>query len=174
MLTPSDIYVLVGLAVWRDLRWTFRELAARLDVPVPFVQRALKRAEAAGLYKHESRQVHLANFAEFLVHAIRFVAPAKLGEVVAGVPTAWAAAPLSTRIVSTDSLPPVWPSASGRVRGQALEPLNEAAVRASAHDPTFAEALAVVDALRAGDVRVRLAAADVIYERFGRPLPVAE
>jgi len=162
VVNPADIYVLVGLSAFDRPTWTYRELGNQLDVPVPLVQRALKRSSDAGLYEPTAKRVHLANFEEFLVHAVRFVAPARLGEVVPGVPAAWGAPPMSSLIVeSADALPPVWPLPSGRVRGQALRPLHESAVLAALQHPELAELLAVVDSLRAGDVRVRAVAADV-------------
>jgi hypothetical protein len=161
VVSPSDIYVLAGLVARGDDAWTYRDLAKRLDVPLPLVQRALKRAAAANLYRPEAKAVHLPNFEEFLLHAIRFAAPARLGEVVPGVPAAWAASPMSSWIrESGDELPPVWPFAAGKVRGQALPPLHAAAITASLDDRRLGELLSVIDSLRVGDVRVRSVAED--------------
>lgn len=170
MLHPSDIYVLCGLLVADD-GWTYRELARELGLPHPLVQRALQRAEEAGLYASESRQVHRANLEEFLLHGLRFLAPVKLGGVVPGVPAAWAAPPVSRVIRESGDLPPVWPAAEGRVRGQALTPLHKAAVKAAEDMPQLGELLAIVDSLRAGDIRVRSVAADMLTQRM-RAQPV--
>jgi len=165
MLASSDIYVLVGLSCVDSESWTYRSLAEYLRVPVSLVQRSLRRAAESGLYLPASRTVHRPNLGEFLVHAGRFVAPARLGAVVPGVPAAWAAPPLSSLIVeSGDELPPVWPSANGRVRGQALEPLHAAAPAAASLHAELAELLAVVDSLRAGDLRVRTVAGRVVAD----------
>jgi DNA-binding transcriptional MocR family regulator len=171
MLQPSDIYVLCGLLAADDRSWTYRELASQLGVPHPLVQRALQRAEKAELYSSESRSVHRPNMEEFLLHGLRFLAPAKLGGVVPGVPAAWAAPPVSRVIRESGDLPPVWPTAQGRVRGQALPPLHEAAVEAADKLPRLGELLAIVDSLRAGDVRVRTVAADMLTDTL-RALPV--
>lgn len=156
MIRPGDIYVLAGL-LSHEGDWTFRDLAAELRVPHPIVQRALARAAESGLYSDAQRTVHLPHFEEFALHALRFVAPASLGPIVPGVPAAWAAPPMSELIRSSgNEPPPVWPAAHGRVvRGQALEPLHEAAVEAAQARPEFAELLALLDSLRAGDLRVR-------------------
>src|SRR2546426_5483111 len=151
MLQQSDIYVLCGLVAADDPSWTYRDLAKRLGVPHALVQRGLARAQEAGLYSAESRRVHRPNLEEFLPHGLRFVAPAKLGGVVPGVPAAWAAPPVSRRIRESGDLPPVWPTAEGRVRGQALAPLHESAVSAVERFPRLGELLAIVDSLRAGD-----------------------
>lgn len=171
MVQPADIYVLCGLITNDHDAWTYRELARDLGVPHPLVQRALKRAETAGLYLGDSKRIHRANVEEFLVHAVRFVAPAKLGSVVPGVPAAWAAPPVSSVIRESGDLPPVWPSALGRVRGQALPPLHDAAVSAVDRIPRLGELLAIVDSLRAGDIRVRSVAAEMLAKTL-RPDPV--
>lgn len=164
MLHPADIYVLSGLIVADDRSWTYRELGNQLGVPHALVQRALQRAEEAELYSSESRSVHRPNLEEFLLHSLRFLAPAKLGRVVPGVRAAWAAAPMSRVIHESGDLPPVWPAANGQVRGQALPPLHEAAVATVEDLPKLGELLAIVDSLRAGDVRVRAAAAKMLPE----------
>lgn len=168
MLQPSDIYVLCGLVAAADGSWTYRELAKQLGVPHPLVQRALQRAEEAELYSSDSRSVHRPNLEEFLLHGLRFLAPAKLGRVVPGVPAAWAAPPVSRVIRESGDLPPVWPSANGRVRGEALPPLHEAAIAAVEDLPRLGELLAIVDSLRAGDVRVRSVAAKMLVELLSR------
>ncbi len=170
MVNPGDIYVLAGLVASDREHWTYRGLAAELDVPLPFVQRALKRSAEAGLYDPELRRVRLPNFEEFLLHAVRYVAPARLGEVVPGVPAAWAAEPVSSEIREPGSaLPPVWPSAVGRVRGQAIDPLHKGAVSAAERNPRLSAILAIIDSLRAGNARVRsVAAALVRDELLGR------
>ena len=164
MLQTADIYVLCGIVAGDGGSWTYRELAGRLGVPHALVQRALRRGDEADLYSSESRSVHRGNLEEFLVHGLRFLAPAKLGRVVPGVPAAWAAAPMSRKIRESGDLPPVWPAANGRVRGQALPPLHEAAVAAAEEFPRLGELLAIVDSLRAGDVRVRTVAAEMLSE----------
>ena len=172
MLQPSDIYVLCGVVAAGDSSWTYRELASRLGVPHALVQRALQRGEEADLYSSASRSVHRANLEEFILHGLRFLAPAKLGRVVSGVPAAWAAAPVSRRIRETGDLPPVWPAAKGRVRGQALAPLHDAAAGAVEDFPALGELLAIVDSLRAGDVRVRSVAGPMLMQALSaQPVP---
>jgi hypothetical protein len=171
MLQPSDIYVLCGLVAAVDPSWTYRELAKQLAVPHATIQRALRHAEEADLYSGDTRNVQRWNFEEFLLHGLRFLTPAKLGAVVPGIPAAWAAPPVSRRIHESGDLPPVWPAANGRVRGQALPPLHEAAVSAVEDFPRLGELLAIVDSLRAGDVRVRSVAAKMLVETLsGQPV----
>jgi hypothetical protein len=162
------MYVLAGL-LSHSGEWSYRSLAERLRVPHTVVQRALIRAEGAGLYSPVRRAVHLPHFEEFGLHAIRFVVPAHLGALVSGVPAAWAADPMAEKIrSSSDEPPPVWPYAQGEVRGQAIEPLHRAAPEAVAAWPELGEMLALLDSLRAGDARVRDVAGDLFSERLRR------
>jgi hypothetical protein len=164
MISPTDLYVLVGALSTEGKAWTLRDLAATLHVDHTLVHRALKRAENAGLYRASARQVNLANFEELTIHAARFIAPARLGELTRGVPAAWAAEPISEIIHQASEPPPVWPSARGTIRGQALQPLHPAAVEASQDAPALARLLSIVDSLRAGDVRVRKVAASALRD----------
>ena len=54
----------------------------------------------------------------------------------------------------------------GEVRGIALEPLHASATEIARRAPALAERLALVDALRLGDVRVRELAARLLHERL--------
>lgn len=162
MIKDSDIYVLGGLLA-NDEAWSYRSLAERLRAPHPVVQRALGRAKAVGLYSPDRREVHRPHFEEFALHALRFVAPVRLGALVPGVPAAWAAAPMASAIHSSgDEPPPVWPHARGQVRGQAIEPLHPAAAEAAEDWPELGEVLALLDSLRAGDARARQVAGDLL------------
>jgi hypothetical protein len=154
MVKSPDIYVLAGL-IAEDEQWTYRSLAERLKIPHSAVQRALARAQEADLYSGERRQVHAPHFEEFAIHALRFVAPAQLGALVPGIPAAWGAEPMVEAIRSSGEPPPVWPRARGKVRGQAIEPLHQAAPEAVEDWPELGETLALLDSLRAGDARVR-------------------
>ena len=130
MVKGPDIYVLAGLLA-EDGEWSYRSLAERLHVPHASVQRALRRAEGAGLYSGERREVHIPHFEEFAIHALRFVAPTRLGPLCPGGcrrrgrRSRW---PVPIR--SSEEPPPVWPYARAKVRGQAIEPLHPAAPEA--------------------------------------------
>ena len=174
MLRPADIYVLLGVAAHDDGAFTYRELASELGIPHAQVQRSLDRAAAAGLYLSDRHDVHRANLEEFLIHALRYIAPASLGAVAAGVPAAWATEPLSARISGDDDLPPVWPSAHGHVRGRSLEPLHPAAVDAVHKSLQLAHLLSLADALRAGDARIRREAKDLLPAELRRSAPAGQ
>jgi len=166
MLQPSDVVVLFALMSQHDA-WTLRSLADRLGVQHSKVQRALDRLAEAGLYDPDRRQVIAHAAEEFIEHALRYLHPAREGPVVRGVPTAWAASPLKSEISSGD-LPPVWPDPRSKVRGQAVEPLDESLPRLVRRWPEVAELAALADALRLGDARSRAAAQRHLRKRFAR------
>jgi DNA-binding MarR family transcriptional regulator len=169
MLGSTDIYIVAGVFAAHSEGSTLRQLANILKVDHTLVHRALKRAETAGLYASSSKRVHRANFEELLTHAARFIAPARLGGLTPGMPAAWATKPISTLVRQhTPEPPPVWPDAQGSVRGQALEPLHPAAIEASHESPELAELLAIIDSLRAGDVRIRKIAAEELRKTLRR------
>jgi hypothetical protein len=166
MVKRADVYVLAGLLVEEE-QWTYRSLAERLRVPHPVVQRGLERGGSAGIYSAGRREVHLPHFEEFAVHALRFVAPVELGRIVPGVPAAWAAEPIASQIHSSADEPlPVWPYASGKVRGQAIEPLHRAAPEAAGDWRELGEILALLDSLRAGELRIRKVAGELLAARL--------
>ena len=164
MIRNSDIYVLAGGIAYGKPRATLRELASYLELPDhSVVQRAYQRARDAGLVE-ENGAINRAQVEEFLVHVSRFLAPARLGRIAAGVPAAWAAEPMAHRIRSSNNEPPpVWPSANGQVRGQELKPLHPSAVAAAGKHPELGHILSMIDSIRAGDVRVRTVAAEELH-----------
>lgn len=164
MLSPTDLYVLAGVLAENGKSSTLRALAETLRVDHTLVHRSLRRTEAAGLYAADSKTVNRANFEDLATHAARFIAPARLGGLTRGVPAAWGAEPIASVIRQpSQEPPPVWPDAHGEVRGQALQPLHDAAVQASRESTALAHLLSILDSLRVGDVRVRKVATDALH-----------
>lgn len=132
------------------------------------VHAAVARAMASGLL-HGAELGHRPNLSavdEFLVHGVRYAFPSERGEPARGVPTSYAAAPLSALIAPGDDLPPVWPTPTGKVRGTSFQPLYRRAPEAALADPLLYEYLALVDALRDGRARERKLAAELLTSRL--------
>jgi DNA-binding transcriptional MocR family regulator len=164
VLQSADVVVLFALMNESE-GWTLRSLADRLGVQHSKVQRAVGRLAVAGLYDADRRQVIPHAAEEFVQHGLRYLHPAREGPVVRGVPTAWAAPPLKDEIVSK-ALPPVWPEPRSKIRGQAVEPLDESLPRLVRSWPEVAELAALADALRLGDARSRAAAQRHLHKRI--------
>jgi hypothetical protein len=166
MLKGEDIVLLLKL-VNQGPEWTVRSLEQDTTIPRSVVQRSLVRLHVAGLFDPRRRAVHVSQSEEFLVHGLKYVFPGSMGGESRGVPTAWGAKPLVDKLAGgANDVPPVWASAVGNVRGPALEPLHPSVVKASQRDPVLGERLALVDALRVGDARVRGVAAELLAELF--------
>jgi hypothetical protein len=167
VIRPQDIVVLIELL--RPSRpHTIRDFAEDLGWPHPGVQRALDRLNQAGLYDKTRKRAPAALAEEFLVHAVKYLAPARFGSQTRGVAAAWAARPLIDVLAPSDELPPVWPHPDGDVRGIALEPLHPTVPELAQNDADLYELFALVDAIRGGDARVRRIAEDMLVERLRR------
>lgn len=163
-LAEVDVYVVLGLAV-QDDGWTYRDVAAALGLPVATLHKAARRAAEAGLFDASRRRVRLADVERLLVHAAPYVVPPRRLGVTVGVLTGADAPVLSGRLRRSGGLALVWPHADGE-RGEGLAPLHPSAPVAALADPKLYALLALVDALRVGDARVREVAAGVLSERL--------
>jgi DNA-binding MarR family transcriptional regulator len=150
-LRSQDVLVALKLAVSGGFG-SYAELAAQLGISSSQVHAAMKRAAAAGLVDLEGRVARRAALLEFLVHGARYAFATRRGPVVRGLPTAHSAAPLKG-LLSGGGDELVWPDPEGTVRGESLEPLHPAAPFAARNDPRLYEALALLDAIRAGCAR---------------------
>lgn len=167
MLKGQDVVVLLKLLGLEE-PLPLRDVASQLGFDVAGTHRAIRRLDEAGLYSVERRRVHEPHAEEFLIHAVKFSFPAKLGSEVAGVPTSWAADPLKGELADYTGLPVVWPYARGKVRGLELVPLHPMVPEAALADPELWQRLALVDALRGNDgVRVRQLAEKLLAARIG-------
>ncbi len=165
MIKGQDILVLLRL-LREPEDWTVRSLGASLELDPAGVHRALRRLQEARLVEGKEHRVNRSNADEFLVHAVKYLFPPEQGGATRGVPTAWAASPLKEELAPVDEPPPVWPDPRGRVRGIALEPLHPSAVHMARMDPRLAEDLALIDAVRLGEGRVRSLAAKLLSQRL--------
>jgi DNA-binding transcriptional MocR family regulator len=162
-----DVLPLLGvLRHGSDQTWTVRSLADELHLSQTAVQRSLARLGETPAYDAQHRRVNWSATMDLFGYALPFVAPASLGAQTRGVPTAWAAPPLSDALAAGGALPPVWPSSDGEVRGLAVTPLDAAALSLAASDPWMYEMLALVDGVRIGDARVRGVAKELLRDRL--------
>lgn len=171
MLKGQDILVLLRLLGQSD-DWTFRSLGESVDLDPAGVHRALQRLRQARLVDAERPLAMRSNAEEFLVHALKYLFPARQGGLTRGVPTAWAAPPLNDELASADEPPPVWPHPRGSARGISIEPVDPRVPELAQRDDALAEQLALLDAIRLGDGRVRSLATKRLSERLRAAAPV--
>lgn len=127
MLRPQDVVVLAKLVSRRGRRPTMAQLGADLSLSSSQIHSSLKRLEKSRLVAvgRDGGRPLLQPVEEFLVHGVKYAFPAQRGEVTRGIPTGYAAPPLSEQIAAGSDLPPVWPAPEGKVRGTSLEPLHK-------------------------------------------------
>jgi hypothetical protein len=165
-LKGQDVLVLAALlAGRRQPPPTMTELAKRLGLSLSAIHRSLTALRRAQLVD-EARQPQLAQVDEFLSTALRYVFPPLQSGETRGLPTAWAASPLRERLAESASFPLVWAHPQGRLRGVAFEPLHPAVPKIAFRDPELGEWLALIDALRLNDARVRELARRELRARF--------
>ncbi|MBI3923938.1 MAG: winged helix-turn-helix domain-containing protein [Armatimonadetes bacterium] len=158
----QDILVMLKLLGQRD--WTYAGIAQELGLSPSQVHTAIKRCEAAGLFNPHSRFPNREALREFLVHGVRYVFPARPGEIVQGLPTSFAAPPLKDKFRYDEREAPVMPLAFGPARGPEIPPLCRSAPQAALADSQLHELLALVDALRSGRARERKLAERALTE----------
>ncbi len=151
-LNPQDLVVALKLAIQPGL--TFQKLADSLGLSVSAAHRSVTRARAAGLLL-AGRQPNRYALLEFVLHGARYAFPAVRGRMTRGMPTAYAAPPLSELIQPGDDPIPVWPDPEGEARGELFKPLYRFAPAAARADSKLYECLSLIDALRGGRARER-------------------
>ena len=171
VIKPQDIVVLAKLIVrLGDKDWSQNSVAVELCLSPSQVNSALKRLVSAGLitpyHPPNKPQPIIQACEEFFIHGLKYIFPAKLGEIARGVPTSYAAPSLNDQIVVGSDPIPVWPYGEGDVRGVSLKPLYSSVPEAvSKHpDPLFYDLLTLMDAIRSGRAREKQIAMQKISE----------
>ncbi len=102
-----------------------------------------------------NEQPNLSALTEFLIHGVKYSFPAERGGLTRGMPTSYAAEPLSRLIKAGGEPVPVWADPNGTARGISLVPLYKTVPEAARRDPLLYERLALIDAIRDGRTRER-------------------
>jgi hypothetical protein len=167
-LKPQDLMVLFKLVAMSDKPATYGSLAEALSMSSSEVHASISRAKAARLLSMENDQPVVVRSAlkEFVLHGAKYSFPATHGAVTRGVPTAYAALPLSARVSQPNEPPPVWPDPQGEQRGVSFYPLYPTAPLAAKKDRSLYELLALFDALRGGAARERQISSQLLSERL--------
>lgn len=137
--------------------YSVRALGETTGISKSQVSLALQRCLEVGLVRKDRKTgVPRANaraLFNFIVHGVRYVFPAKPGEITRGIATTFAAPVLEGQLYSSGELLMVWPDARGNSKGQAIEPLFKSVPFAVRRDPELYAMLALVDAIRLGHPR---------------------
>ena len=113
-LLSQDVVVLAKLVSYGGGRPSIAQVAGDLALSPSQVHASLKRLERSRLIDAQTGRPLLKAVEEFLIHGVKYAFPVQRGEATRGMPTAYAAPPLSDQIAESGDLPPVWPDAGRR------------------------------------------------------------
>ncbi len=143
-------------------RLQYARLAEMLGMSSSEAFKTTRRLVAAHLVEPSGWRPLRNPLYNYLIHGVPHAFPGKLGEPTRGIPTAWAAPPLTSSMPQGSDLPPVWPWHDGRQRGYSVEPLFRSVPVAIENLPELYKTLALVDALRIGRARDRAIAREML------------
>ena len=166
-LKPVDVLILLKLVANGDQPWSYARLSGEIGVVPSQISNSLRRSERARLLERSDfPRPYKPHLREFLIHGLKYCFPATIGNLTRGIPTSYAAPPLSSLITDAGDPPPVWPHPHGEVRGIALVPLHRAVPEAALKDEKLYQLLALVDAIRTGRARERELASRELSSRI--------
>lgn len=169
-LKPQDVITVVRLSLSQDesSTWSFVRLGEALALSPSEAHGSVQRGITCGLISREFDELQTNRVAlmDFLVHGIRYVFPPLFGPIVQGVRTTAYVRPLSDYFPMDVTTMVVWPDPEGSDRGISLCPLYPTVPLAARRDQRLHEALALVDAIRAGSARERELGIKLLQEYF--------
>lgn len=158
MLKTLDLYV--GLKILTiEPGWSQMQLAKELRVSSYSVNYSIKALQKAKLLMVHHGKIFpiVSHWEEFIISSVKYTFVVEAKELTIGLPTAYAAKPISDEIVSGNDPLPVWSYPNGQTRGISVEPLHPSVPEVVANDPNtdFYELLALVDTIRLVNSRAR-------------------
>ncbi len=169
-IRPQDVVVALVVALSPEETRSFPALAHAAGLSLSEAHASVKRATQAGLLTRSVDDGALMSvresLLEFLVHGVKYAFPAERGRITRGVPTAHSAPVLAAQIAGAEDKPLVWPCATGGVRGESLAPLYRTVTDVALANPKLYDALALVDAIRAGNARERALSAELLEQHL--------
>ena len=151
-------------------RYTARSLEEQTGISKTQINRSLKHCMEIGLARNDRKlNVPRANtkaLLEFIIYGLKYVFPARPGELTRGISTSFAAPVLANQLLSAGEHLLVWSYARGNTMGMKVEPLFKTAPDAARRDPEMYALLALVDAIRLGQPRESNLAAKNLQERL--------
>jgi len=171
MLKPQDCIILLKLLANPKVDWSQRRLAESIGISLAEVNGGIKRLIDVDLLRkdqHAKLHPNLKASEEFLINAIKFFFPGKLGEYTRGIATGISAPLFKDKLALGNEPLPVWPDALGKQRGVALPPIHPAVPKALRENPDepFYELLALLDVIRTGRARERNMAIHLLKDRL--------
>tara|TARA_R110002110_G_C13469307_1_gene719838 strand:- start:7257 stop:7781 length:525 start_codon:yes stop_codon:yes gene_type:complete len=168
MLKSQDVLVALAILIKKGTIWRQTDIAHEIGISPSEVNAAIKRLTrskiASPSTKNEKPKIIISALKEFLIHGLKYVFPAQIGEVTRGVPTSYAAPCFGGEISYRENDLPVWPNANGKVRGYSLTPLYDTASDIQNEEIYFF--LSMIDAIRAGRAREKKIGIKLLEEKL--------
>ena len=111
-LKPQDVVILLKIVALGNKEWMNNQLAYELGISPAEISCSLERCKIAKLIDNTKKKVNILSFQDFMIHGLKYVYPPLPGAIVRGMPTAFSAEPIKSKISQgQDSY--VWPSKDG-------------------------------------------------------------
>lgn len=157
-----------GVLVGSQDRYSVRNLEAMTGISKSEISASLKRSISVGLAvldrKTKLPRANNRALKEFIEYGLKYVFPADPGKIMRGIPTSFAAPIMAGKLMSAGDVINVWPDATGKEKGQSVQPLFKSVPRAVKQDPELYKLLALVDAIRLGNARESKIAIELLQE----------
>ena len=165
-MRPHDIVILLKIISLKNDNWLSKDISSGLYISPSEVSESLNRSMIARLLSPDKRKVMKNALLKFIENGLGFVFPAELGAFERGMPTGHSAPVLKEFFSSSEDY--VWPSISGKSKGQSIMPLYTNQVQAAEQDEELYGMLALIDAIRIGKVRECEKALELLKLYFNR------
>ena len=163
-MRPHDLVVLLKIISSGKGLLLNKDIAVSLFISNSEISESLNRSMIAKLISPDKQVVFKTALFNFIEHGLKFVFPADPGPIVRGIATAHSAPILKDYFVADENY--VWPSPSGKIKGQAIAPLHPNQILAVMNDDKLYDVLALVDAIRVGKVREQKKALELLKQSF--------
>ena len=142
---------------WLANQYSVRALAESTGISKTEVSASINRSNDIGLLKQDRYTslfiVNKSGLLDFMIYGMKYVFPARPGELTRGISTSIGAPVFINKLMSAGDLIPVWPDPTGRTMGLSINPLFKTVPYAVKRDPRLYAFLAITDALRLGKQR---------------------
>ena len=99
-LKPQDVVILLKIVALGNKEWMNNQLANELGISPAEISCSLERCKIAKLIDNTKKRVNILSFQDFMIHGLKYVYPPLPGAIVRGMPTAFSAEPIKSKIWS--------------------------------------------------------------------------
>ncbi|MDE8558458.1 hypothetical protein [Pantoea vagans] len=169
-LKQKGIIEFSEIDAYRDSLYTVRSLERTTGVSKTQIADSMNRCIDIGLAKRDRKygvpRTNKKSLLEFFIYGIKYVFPARMGELTRGIATSFSAPVLNEKLFSSGELIAVWPDERAKSKGLKVMPLFHTVPYAVRQDGDLYAMLALVDAIRLGNQREAGLAANSLEKMF--------